>query len=196
MATHAYTPTSVCCVLIGLAVLWSLIGLPALGSCADDGDFARATLRGLQGVSVLIEDLPPESARAGLTTQQLQTDVEGQLRQAGIQVLTKDQGFRLRGAPYLFVYVHLLPHPIGLTAYSILVEVNQRAALDLNGSSAYVSTWSVQRLGTLGSRHLAKIRNDVRGQVDHFIHVYRSVNPPPADRALPPSTASTQQGTD
>jgi hypothetical protein len=145
MAVHAYMTTSVCRVLIGLAVLWGLIGLPALGSCADDGDFARATLRGLQGVYILIEDLPPESEQAGLTTQQLQTDVEEQLRHAGIPVLTKDQAFRLQGAPYLYVYVHLVPHPMGLTAYSILVEVNQRASLDLNGSSASVSTWGVQR---------------------------------------------------
>ena len=128
-------------------------------------------------------------ARAGLTTQQLHTEVEGQLRQAGIPVLTKDQAFRLQGAPYVYVYVHLVPHPIGLTAYCILVEVNQRASLDRNGSSAYVSTWSVQRLGTVGSRHLAKIRNDVRTQVDHFITVYRSVNPSPAGSAMPPSTA-------
>ena len=76
MATHAHMTTSVCRILIGLAVLWSIIGLPGRGSCADDGDFARATLRGLQGMYVLIEDLPPESERAGLTTQQLQTDVE------------------------------------------------------------------------------------------------------------------------
>ena len=48
--------------------------------------------------------------------------------------------------PYLYVDVHLVPYPIGLTAYNILVEVNQRASLDLNGASAYVSTWSVQRL--------------------------------------------------
>jgi hypothetical protein len=196
MATHVHTITSLCRVLIALAIIGGLISLPALGRCADDGDFARATLRGLQGVSVLIEDLLLESERAGLTTQQLQTDVEGQLRQAGILVFTKDQAFRVHGAPYLYVYVHLLPHPIGLTAYSSLVEVNQRAALDLNGSSAYVSTWSVQRLGTVGSRHLAMIRNDVRTQVGHFIHVYRSVNPPSADRALPPSPASAQQGTD
>jgi hypothetical protein len=93
------------------------------------------------------------------------------------------------GAPYLYVDVHLVPHPIGLTAYNILVEVNQRASLDRNGASAYVSTWSVQRLGTVGSRHLAAIRNDVRDRVDHFIHVYRSVNPPPADSTMPPSTA-------
>jgi hypothetical protein len=124
MAPHASTPTNVCRALIGLAVLWSLLSLPALGRCADDGDFARATLRGLQGVSVLIEDVKPEMARAGLTTQQLQADVEGRLRHAGIPVLTKGQAFRLQGAPYLYVYVHLVPHPIGLTVYSILIEVN------------------------------------------------------------------------
>ena len=57
MATHVHTITSVCRVLIELAVLWGLIGLPALGRCADDGDFARATLRGLQGIYILIEDI-------------------------------------------------------------------------------------------------------------------------------------------
>ncbi len=41
----------------------------------------------------------------------------------------------------------------------------------------------------MGSAHLATIRNDVRNQVDHFITVYRSVNPPPADSAMPPSTS-------
>ena len=123
-------------------------------------------------------------------------DVKEQLRHAGIPVLTKDHAFRVHGAPYLYVYVHLLPHPIGLTAYSSLVEVNQRASLDRNGSSAYVSTWSVQRLGTVGSRHRAMIRNDVRNQVDHFITVYRSVNSPLTDSPMPPSPASAQQGTD
>jgi hypothetical protein len=93
-------------------------------------------------------------------------------------------------------YVHLLPHPIGLTVYNVLVEINQRALLDLNGSSAYVSTWSVHRIGTVGNRHLATIRNEVGSQVDRFIIVYRSVNPSPAGRALPPSPASAQPGTD
>ena len=58
MAPHIHTTTSVGRVLIVLAVLGGLIGLPALGSYADDGDLARATLRGLQGVSILIEDIP------------------------------------------------------------------------------------------------------------------------------------------
>src|SRR5438128_825512 len=149
MAVHAHMTTSVCHILIGLAVMWGVISLPELGSCADDGYFARATLRGLQGVYVLIEDVKPEIAQAGLTTQQLHTEVEGQLRHAGIPVLTKDQAFRMQGAPYLYVYMHLVPHPIGLTVYAILVEVNQRALLDLNGFSAYVSTWSIQRVGTV-----------------------------------------------
>jgi hypothetical protein len=76
MVAHAHTTTSVGRVLIVLAILGGLIGLPVCGNCADDGDFARATLRGLQGVSLLLEDIPPEMAQAGLTTQQLQSDVE------------------------------------------------------------------------------------------------------------------------
>ena len=114
----AHTPTRICRVLLGLAVLWGIIGLSGAGSWADDVKHTRATLRGIEGVNVLLEDLEPEVERAGLTTQQLHTDVEGQLRHAGIPVLTKDQAFRLQGAPYVYVYVHLVPHPIGLTVYS------------------------------------------------------------------------------
>ena len=107
MATHGHRMTCISRALIKLTVLWGLIGLPALGNCADDGDFARATLRGLQGVFVLIEDLSPESERAGLTAQQRQTDVEEQLRHAGMPVLTQEQAFRVQGAPYLYVYCNL-----------------------------------------------------------------------------------------
>jgi hypothetical protein len=60
MTTHASTRTSLCRVLLGLAIMWGRIGLPERGRCADDGDFARATLRGLQGVSLLLEDIHPE----------------------------------------------------------------------------------------------------------------------------------------
>lgn len=50
MATHIHTATSIGRVLIGLAVLWGIIGLSGTGSWAADDEHARATLRGLQGV--------------------------------------------------------------------------------------------------------------------------------------------------
>jgi hypothetical protein len=42
-------------------------------------------------VHVLVESLPPEIEQAGLTTQQLLTDIEIRLRQAAIHVLTREE---------------------------------------------------------------------------------------------------------
>ena len=87
MGTHAHTTSSSVRVLIGLAVLWGIIGLSGGSSWAVDSEQSRASMRGIEGVGVVVESLDPEVERAGLTKHQLQTDVELQLRKAGIRVL-------------------------------------------------------------------------------------------------------------
>jgi hypothetical protein len=78
-------------VLVGLAILGTIVGLAAFeGDAADDED-TRTTLRRLSGIRVLIESLEPDMERAGLSQQQLQTDVELQLRHAGLRVLTTEE---------------------------------------------------------------------------------------------------------
>src|SRR5437879_13447851 len=100
MGTHAYTTSSIVRVLIGLAVLWGLIGLSGAGGWARDTEYTRATLRGLEGVWVVVEGLGPDVEQAGLTKQQLQTDVELWLRKAGIPVLTEKVVLEVPGAPW------------------------------------------------------------------------------------------------
>jgi hypothetical protein len=85
MAADAQTTTRVCRVLIGLAVLWGVLGLSGRESWAFDDEIARATLRRVESVQVVVAPVAPDVARAGLTRQQLQTDVEVQLQQAGIR---------------------------------------------------------------------------------------------------------------
>ena len=62
---------------------------------------AKETLRGLPGVAVVIEPLHPTTERDGLTQHQLQTEVEQQLKNAGIRVLTQEEWKKTPGAPYL-----------------------------------------------------------------------------------------------
>src|SRR5438034_777368 len=47
----------------------------------------RATLRGLKGIVVAIEDLEPEIEREGLTSAQIRTDAELKIHKANIQIL-------------------------------------------------------------------------------------------------------------
>jgi hypothetical protein len=174
-------------VLIGLAVLWGMIGGAGGKSWAGDTERSRQTLRGVEGVYVLIEALEPEVERAGLTTQQLHTDVELRLRQAGIAVLTQEERRRTPGTPYLYVNVNVMPLSGGSPVFQITVELNQEASLKTDGSLATVATWSVMGLGSSGKTGLAFIRSSVRDRVDQFINAYLSVHPRPAD-ATPSST--------
>jgi hypothetical protein len=66
----------------------------------------KDTLKGLQGIYVVVEDLyaKPETEEWGLTRQQLLTDVELRLRQNGIKVLSSlEECSSTPGSPYLYV---------------------------------------------------------------------------------------------
>jgi hypothetical protein len=76
---------------------------------------AKETLRGLPGVAVVIEPLHPTTERDGLTQHQLQTEVEQQLKTAGIRVLTHEEWKNTPGALYLYVDVAALRKSYGYT---------------------------------------------------------------------------------
>jgi hypothetical protein len=92
---------------MGLRVLILL----ALTLCWPTIEFAftadkRDTLRGLREVSVLVEYLPDDVEREGLSREHLTRDIEVRLRQAGLRVLTISEIAKSPGAPYLYVAVY------------------------------------------------------------------------------------------
>jgi hypothetical protein len=72
--------------------------------CAKTYD-QREVLRDLKGVKVVIENIPPDIERLGLTKKDLQSDVEAKLRQAGIKVFPD---FKPPSMTALYVNVHTL----------------------------------------------------------------------------------------
>ena len=122
MITRDYTPRSYdAASSSGSLCLWAVVGLPALGSCAD-----ATALQGLPGFLVITELIPPTAARFGLTGRQLQEEVESQLRQAGIAVLPFEHATEIPGAPVVHVAVVLLQDNPALYVFGITVEVNQQ----------------------------------------------------------------------
>jgi hypothetical protein len=110
------------CVIVGVSFLL----LASSGAQGFDTETTRATLRGLEGVHVVVEALKAEAERDGLTRTQIQTDVELRLRKAGIRVFTQQEVVHIPGQPWLYVRVGTLKHP-GLELYvdSIDVELRQ-----------------------------------------------------------------------
>jgi hypothetical protein len=190
MAAYAQTTTRTSRVLIGLTALWGFLGLAGIESWAGDDETTRATLRGIEGVLVAVEDLGSDVEQAGLTRQQLQTDVELRLRHAGIRVLTQAERLGMPGAPYLYINVNVyLRSEIPLVAFSIDVTLKQKAFLATDGSLATVSTWDVSQTGSTGRQRLSEIRNNVRDKVEAFINAYLSVHSRPTGSAAPPATS-------
>ena len=147
------------------------------GTAGGDTENDRQSLKGLNGVRVVVEDLEAEVEQGGLNRTSIQTDAELKLRQVGITVLTEGEALAAPGGPILHINVSTVGGPV--YAYFITVELCQHVRLDRDPSIRIFDavTWSVGAVGTIGRSNLRDIRNSIRDHVDMFINAYLSVNP-------------------
>ena len=147
---------------------------------AINGKSNRATLRGLSGVGVLVEQLAPEIEREGLIKNQLQIEVELKLKMAGIKVLTKEECLKTPGEPYLYVNVNvnIAKTESDIYPYSIDVLLMQKVSLLRDPKqTTYAVTWSTGGVGSIEKSILSQLRGSVEEMVDIFIKTYLSENP-------------------
>ena len=156
--------------------------LTTMGSSlwALNSETNRSTLRGLKGVRVLVEDLPPEVEQEGLTKTRLQADVELKLRTAGIETLTQEECLKTPGEPYLYININLnsLNTEGDIYSHSIDIGLIQNVALQrAPGQTTYAITWSTGGVGLIGKKHLSELQDSVGDLVSIFVKAFLSVNP-------------------
>ena len=160
-------------ILLGLTVCWPIIGF------AFTGD-KRETLRGLAEVAVLVEYLPDDVEREGVSREQLTRDIEGRLRQAGLRVLTISETAKSPGAPYLYVAVHPITGPaVNSTAYAIGLTLKQLVQLSRDPPTEFfATTWEGPAPASwLSASKVLEIRTRISEAVGRFIIDYHAVNP-------------------
>jgi hypothetical protein len=174
-----------------VSVILALCGAIPVGiMVASDKDFDKElerqlrlkSLVGLKGVYILIVGLGPENEYFGLTEQQLQTDVELQLRRNGIKVLSRHEWTETPGLPYLYVNLNAVRHPATerWVSYNISVELQQAVSLVRDPSIKIFAapTWSK---GSIGIAYfdifIETIRDYVRDYVNEFCNDYLVANP-------------------
>jgi hypothetical protein len=142
---------------------------------AADSQVERASLTGLTAMSVVVEDLGPLAAKAGLSTDAMQKDVEGRLRQAGLTITSDADAY---------VYVHVtVADPGGTLPIPYVVDVSLMQEVTLprgvkTRTPLQCPTWSVNRLGLTTTDRLRPLLTErVNEFVDLFVTAYRSVNP-------------------
>jgi hypothetical protein len=162
--------------------LFILLSLAAVASASDDKT-DRATLKGIKAMCVVVEGT--EQAHSKLSKEQLQTDIEGKLKQAGISI---DKS----GTTCLYLNVRALQaigrqaighkeKPIPLYAVDVRLEFLQTVALTRDpAAKAYAPTWSMANMATVASDDLGKTALEITiSLVDQFVTAYKSVNPSP-----------------
>ena len=122
------------------------------------------TLKGISEVQVAVGDLSDSAQALGLEEEAVQTDIELQLRRAGMRVSSTPVG--------AFVYVSV--SVVGRVS-SIRVELNQSARLLLSGEVWTVTTWSKDYLEANSTAE--SVRSHFKDIVDAFLNDWLSVNP-------------------
>ena len=155
------------------AMLLGLICV-AVPAQASDSEISRRSLKGLDGIFLLVEVEAHE--RAGFDVTRFRTDIELKLRMAGIRLQSEEEHHKTAGFPYLYVNIHALHESKGEAAsYSVLVELNQFASLDRDPSVVLpTATWSKNGVGTGTMEAARRFTKDV---VENFINAWLSVNP-------------------
>jgi hypothetical protein len=164
--------------LIPMILIFSVIFLFTSICSALDDEFSRRTLKGLEGIYVLIEELDPALKERGLTKDQIQTDVELKLRMAGIRILSEKELLTSPGLPSLYIAINAVKLDM-IFAFDIYVGLDQYIKLTRNPLIiSLAATWSTTGIGSVGETRVREnIREKVKDLVDKFINAYLSVNP-------------------
>jgi hypothetical protein len=146
---------------------------------ALDSEMNRATLKGLRGVRVLVEDLASEVEREGLVKEQLQKGIEERLRQAGIRILTQEEAVKAPGEPYLYVNINVsFDKGREICSYSIDAALIQNVTLVRSPKqTTYAVTWSTGGVGLISRKSLSELKESVEEIADIFGKAFLSVNP-------------------
>jgi hypothetical protein len=148
---------------------------------AVDSESTRQTLKKIQGVMVITEELQPnltKYVKKNIPSKEvLQMAVELRLKKAGVKVLTYDEWMKSPGRPVLYVNINTHEHEKYWFVYNISLDLQQVVFLESNPKSrALASTWSINMTGITNIGSLGTIQNNILYLVDQFIGAYKSVN--------------------
>lgn len=137
---------------------------------------AENSLKGLEGINVVVEQIGEESGKDGLTAEAVTADVEQKLSLAGIPVLSEKEWLKEPGRPYLYINANVSKQAGGGYYYCIAVELTQMVTLVRSPNvQCRGGTWNTVGVGA--SKELRDIRDRIKDQVDIFISAYLSMSP-------------------
>ena len=161
-----------------MAILMTLTGFDL--SMAQTRDQQRESLRGLQGVEVVIEDIKSDAQVDGLSQEAIRAAVELILRSSGIRVLTQSERSETSSKPYLYVHVGTDKTSSGQYSFNSRVELHQAVSLVHRPQQIMLApTWFPPgKFRTVGQQNMRLwIINSIEPLVREFANDFLAVNP-------------------
>jgi hypothetical protein len=157
-------------------VLALLCGLA--GAAAADTDTERRTLAGLAGVHLDIAPVDATLERAGLGDAGLRAEIETRLGAAGITLLDVETARRTAGLPWLWLTTSAVKSANqNVYAWTTRLVLRQRVCLERSPQVCdSFTTWETSRFGSVGTRYLKNVREDVLALVDEFAAAWRAAH--------------------
>ncbi len=145
---------------------------------------SSATLRGVTGTAVILEEISDSASADGLSKEGLRQFVENRLRDADINVLEERKWFNVFGGSYLYIKV-IASKSESENYYAVYIDIDLNRAIVIMGTklgesiSTTGSTWSVGKLFSCSPEVLNECVGKALGElVDLFIEDYKVVNKP------------------
>jgi len=158
-------------VCLAALALWVPLGpgSPALAKLSDPD-----ALRGLPGVVLRLNEMPPEVLQAGFTGDDLAARVTARLARAGLPIRAAD-------GPQLVLDARVFHlKAAGLYAFHVELTLEEEAVLKRAERSVSACTWSASTLGTsLSGAFRDTFTGALERLADRFADEYLIVNPKP-----------------
>lgn len=128
-------------------------------------------------VSVYVDVIAKGKSGEQSITEQIQKDIEDQLKESKIKLLTKDQLEYAPGRPHLALYIVIYKEPSlkDVYLYSFRVVHFEDAILDRNGRYAEGICWDSGLY--VGREKMASIKRNIRNHINRYINDYLTANP-------------------
>jgi len=152
--------------------LLALLMIPAGLGVAGDSPLERATLRGLKGISIVVDPLDQQLVQGGLSATAFRIRIEDRLREADIPIDSNAHEFL--GLHVVSVRAKRMP-----VSMCLALAFYQPVVLSRDSTiRTATSTWNVETVLMSGEKVLQGSANaSLEELVDEFIRAWRAVNP-------------------
>ncbi len=138
------------------------------------------SLIGVKSIYVLVEGLKEDAKSAGLTEEQLKTDIELKLQLAGIKVNSREESLASKDGAHIYVNINTFGDKGSpfIMYHASLVFTQRVTVLRSPFTTVFGTTWSK---GAVGIRSRSKFpetaQQAVKELVDIFLNNYLTANP-------------------